>query len=79
MPKSKITSKNQTTVPREVRDSLGVGPADQLCWEIRDNGEARVTAANHEFLELRGSIEVGPGSVEEDLRKVRRMRGREEA
>ena len=77
MPKSKITSKNQTTVPREVRETLGVGPADLICWELLGNGEARVTAAGHDFLKLRGSIRVGPGSVEEDIRKARAMRGRE--
>lgn len=77
MPKSKITSKNQTTIPKEIRENLGVGPADQLCWEITDGGAARVTAAQHSFLDLRGSIKVGPGAVLEDIRQAREMRGTE--
>ena len=32
---SRITSKSQTTVPREVRVALGVGPGDEISYEIR--------------------------------------------
>lgn len=35
MPTSTITSKGQTTVPKEVRDALDVGPGDRLSWEVR--------------------------------------------
>lgn len=73
---SKITSKYQTTVPKKVREELGVGPADLLIWDVRD-GVARVTVARRRFLDRRGSIHVGPGSVVEDVRKARRLRGRE--
>lgn len=33
MAKSTITSKGQTTVPRQVREHLGVGPGDTLAWD----------------------------------------------
>jgi len=36
---SKITAKGQTTVPREVREALGVDAGDRLVYEIRE-GEA---------------------------------------
>ena len=34
----KLTSKNQITVPKEVRDALGAGPGDLLTWEIEAGG-----------------------------------------
>lgn len=71
---SKITTKNQTTVPKEIREELGVGPSDVLHWEVV-SGAARVTVADRKFLQRQGSIEVGPGSVVEDVRRARRMRG----
>ncbi len=74
MPQSTITSKNQTTVPKEVRDRLSVGPRDVLRWELVGS-EVRVTAASHAFLGRRGSIKVGPGDPVEDVRRARAMRG----
>ena len=38
----KITSKGQTTVPREIREALGVQAGDLLAWEIAEDGVARV-------------------------------------
>ena len=73
--KSKITAKYQTTVPKLVRDELGLGPSDYLQWRI-EAGEARVTPASHAFLEHRSKIQVGPGSVLDDIRRARRSRGR---
>jgi bifunctional DNA-binding transcriptional regulator/antitoxin component of YhaV-PrlF toxin-antitoxin module len=75
MTKSTITVKNQTTVPREVRQRLGVGPSDQLRWEIVGD-HVRVTAADHAFLKRKGSIRVGPGDSVEDVRKARELMGR---
>lgn len=74
MPTSTMTSKNQTTVPREIRDELRLEPGALLHWEVR-GGEIRVTAERPSFFDLRGSIHVGRGSVIEDLRKARRLRG----
>lgn len=31
---SRITAKSQTTIPRAVRSALGVGPGDELSYEI---------------------------------------------
>jgi AbrB family looped-hinge helix DNA binding protein len=74
--KSTITSKNQTTVPKEVRERLGMGPGDVLLWDVVDQ-VVQVRAADPAFLKRRGSIHVGPGSAVEDVRRARRLRGRE--
>jgi antitoxin PrlF len=34
MIQSRITSKAQTTLPRAVRDALGIGPGDRVVWEV---------------------------------------------
>lgn len=78
MVKSTITAKNQTTVPREVRRQLGVGPKDVLLWEVVD-GEARLRPGNRDFLKLRGSLDVGPGSTVEEIRRFKETRGSEGA
>jgi antitoxin PrlF len=35
--RSRITAKSQTTVPQAVRRALGVGPGDDIGWEIDGN------------------------------------------
>jgi AbrB family looped-hinge helix DNA binding protein len=74
MPKSTITSKNQTTVPKEVREQLGLGSGDVIDWEIVD-GHVRVSPATRAFLARRGSVRTGRGSTVKDVRAARRQRG----
>ena len=78
MAKSRITSKNQTTVPREVRERLGVGPSDVLQWQIVAGG-ARVVPATWRFLERRGMVHVSRGSVTNDVRRAHRLRSTNES
>ncbi len=77
MAQSTITSKNQTTVPKEVRDKLGTGPGDVLHWEV-ENGHARVRPAAVGFLRRRGTVAVGHGSTVDDVRRARARRGGED-
>jgi len=44
MIQSRISSKAQTTIPRAVRAALGIGPGDDLVWEI-DGDSVIVTRA----------------------------------
>ena len=74
MPKSTITSKGQTTVPREVRERLAVGEGDVLQWEIVGNA-VRVLVPRKAFLRRRGTIRTGRGSTVADVRAARRSRG----
>lgn len=36
-----LTAKGQVTVPKSVREALGLRQGDQLCWELED-GSVRV-------------------------------------
>jgi bifunctional DNA-binding transcriptional regulator/antitoxin component of YhaV-PrlF toxin-antitoxin module len=74
MTKSRITVKNQTTVPREVREKLAVGPTDTLQWEVIGN-RVLVSAATPAFLTREGRIKVGAGDPVEDVRNARSLMG----
>lgn len=76
MVQSKITSKNQTTVPKEIREKLAIGPGDVLSWDLVD-GSIRVGPATRAFLQRRGSLHVGRGSTVDDVRRARARRGTE--
>jgi antitoxin PrlF len=42
---SRITAKSQTTVPQAVRRALGVGPGDDIGWQI-DGGKVTLCAVS---------------------------------
>ena len=71
---SKLTSKNQTTVPAEVRERLGVGPSDRIVWKI-EGSAVRVEAAEDPVAKVAGRFRVGPGDIQEDIRRARELRG----
>ena len=73
--KSKITSKFQTTIPREVRERLRLHVADALEWKL-DGEKIYVEAAVKPFLKYRGVVAVGEGDVKDDIQKSRATRAR---
>ena len=75
MGQSRVTSKNQTTVPKDVRERLGIHVSDVLVWDMKD-GRAEVYPASRRFLDRKGTIRVGRGDVQRDVREARRARGR---
>lgn len=42
MRESTVTVKGQTTLPKDVRAALGLGPGDRLRYLILDDGEVRI-------------------------------------
>jgi AbrB family looped-hinge helix DNA binding protein len=74
MTKSTLSARNQTTVPKEVREKLGVGPGDTLTWEVVGD-QVRVTAESLAIRKLKGIFTVGPGDPVEDVRKARELMG----
>jgi AbrB family looped-hinge helix DNA binding protein len=53
---AKLTSKGQVTVPKAVRDALGLKEGDEVIFRVE--GSHAVLARTPEFLELAGSIRV---------------------
>ena len=74
MPTSTITSKGQTTVPKEVRDVLNVDAGDKLTWEIK-GGRVAVTTERPALYSLRGFIKHGPEPLTA-VAEARKRRGR---
>jgi AbrB family looped-hinge helix DNA binding protein len=42
---AKVTAKGQTTIPKEVREALGIGPGDLIVWELSPGKKAVVRRA----------------------------------
>jgi antitoxin PrlF len=76
---SPVTAKGQVTIPKEVRDRLGIGPGSVVAFEIGDDGRVVLTNAIHpaarrppaiDFGKLRGTSTAGL-STEEIMRLTR--------
>ncbi|MCS6902711.1 MAG: AbrB/MazE/SpoVT family DNA-binding domain-containing protein [Candidatus Bipolaricaulota bacterium] len=54
---SKVTSKGQMTIPKEIRDYLGLHSGDRVVF-IRRNGEVVLQGLKGTLLHLRGSVKA---------------------
>jgi AbrB family looped-hinge helix DNA binding protein len=64
----KVTSKGQTTVPKEIRDFLGLEEGTQMEWIVDDKGKVTVKPRKLRAIDLAGFLgpsPVGHVSVEE--------------
>jgi len=75
MPVSTMTSKGQTTVPKEVRDALDLEPGAKLTWEVR-GGKVAITTERPLLWELAGFIKHGEPDAVKAVAAARKMRGR---
>jgi hypothetical protein len=53
---AKMSSKGQITVPKAVRDALGIGEGDSVVFRVE--GNRAVLARTPDFLSLAGTIKV---------------------
>lgn len=53
---AKMSSKGQITVPKPVRDALGIGEGDSVVFRVE--GNRAVLARTPDFLSLAGTIKV---------------------
>jgi antitoxin PrlF len=75
MPISTITSKGQTTVPKEVRDALDLEPGSKLSWEVR-GGRVSITTERPGLWRWEGIFKEGPADAVEAVKEARKRRGR---
>ena len=78
MSTSTLTSKGQTTIPKDVRKRLNLQPGDRLEFVIDEDGRVLVLPANIDASGLAGMLKppARPVSAEDMNRAIRKRRGR---
>jgi antitoxin PrlF len=71
---STMTSKGQTTVPKEVREALDLEPGAKLRWEVR-GGKVAITTERPALYAFQGFIKHGPDPLTA-VTEARKTRGR---
>ena len=56
MSSSTLTSKGQITVPKEIREALGVHAGDRLAFRTREDGTVLVEAETVDLMTLQGAL-----------------------
>lgn len=67
---SKVSPKGQVTIPKEIRDELGLHPGDEVEFEERDGTFVLKKASDNPFEKWRGIAETEK-SVNERMRELR--------
>ncbi|MBD2778344.1 AbrB/MazE/SpoVT family DNA-binding domain-containing protein [Iningainema tapete] len=81
MPTATITTKGQTTIPKEIRDYLQINPGDQIDFIIEEDGRVIVQPATIKVQELKGILHregMKSISVEEMNAAVRKRAAKNE-
>ncbi|HET9653080.1 MAG TPA: AbrB/MazE/SpoVT family DNA-binding domain-containing protein [Usitatibacter sp.] len=76
MPSATLTSKGQITIPKEVRENLGVDTGDRVDFVEEEKGVYRVVAATRDVTQLKGIVRKPANPVRlEDMKRAVRTRG----
>ncbi len=76
MPTSTVTSKGQTTIPKEIREHLHLKPGDRVEFVTDEDGRVMVLAATVDVAELAGILKPPPKPVTlEEMAQAVRKRG----
>lgn len=67
---STVTVKYQTTIPKGVREQLGISINDALEW-IVEKGKVVVQPVHNNFLQYRGIVKTGAGEISADIQSAR--------
>lgn len=69
MNETTLTSKGQVTVPREIRQQLGLESGDKLSFTLLSNGTVVMRAKTRKLQDLVGSL-ARPGQVKVAIDKM---------
>ena len=70
---SVITSKFQTTIPKAIRENLGLSVKDALEWKV-ENGKVVLYPAKRTFLKYRNAVKTGRGDITADIELAQTLR-----
>jgi len=70
---SLITSKYQTTIPKAIRENLGLSVKDALEWKL-EKGKVTLYLAKRNFLQYRNTVKTGRGDIAGDINTARDLR-----
>ncbi len=70
---STVTVKYQTTIPKAVREQLGISINDALEWVV-EKGRVIVQPVHNNFLSYQGSVKTGSGDIAADIQAARDSR-----
>jgi len=56
VPTATLTTKGQITIPKQVRDHLGVDTGDRLSFDVREDGTVVVTPLTRHVRDLAGIL-----------------------
>lgn len=51
-----ITSKGQVTIPKKIRDKLGLKPGDKVDFEVNDKGKLEVSTKTYSIMDTAGIL-----------------------
>ena len=75
MPTATLTTKGQVTIPKEVREHLGIDTGDRLSFVVQEDGTVIVKAITRHVRELGGILQrqgqrsVSIGQMDEGIAK----------
>jgi AbrB family looped-hinge helix DNA binding protein len=69
---SVITSKYQTTIPKAIRENIGLSVKDALDWKV-EKGKIIISPAKRIFLKYRNSVKIGRGEIAADIETARNL------
>ena len=85
---AKVTSKGQVTIPKQVREELGLEPGSSITFELNGAGKAAIWSPLQVMRSYYGTVPLPPGMTgtdladkaeeiwtEEALKRFRRSRG----
>ena len=76
MPSSTLTSKGQVTVPKAIRERLGLRSGDRLEFRVTEKGEVMVQPSSVDLRDLRGTLKAeGKHATVEEMKEAVRRAG----
>lgn len=77
-----MSSKGQITIPKKVRDALGIEPGDQILFEVRGQEcfmrKGEKSASGIDWDRVYGSVDLGGRTTDDIMRELRPVRAWDE-